>query len=89
MWGYLYAEESCASATQRYAWAESKPYVLIYEPARGVGGARSKVQSAMVFASVVVDILNRYLRPYVKKLDPSQIKVGVWKGEAATEMGRN
>ena len=35
----------------------------------------------MVFESVLVDILNRYLRPYVKRLDPSQIKVGVWKGE--------
>ena len=34
----------------------------------------------MVFESVLVDILNRYLRPYVKRLDPSQIKVGVWKG---------
>lgn len=41
----------------------------------------------MVFASVVVDILNRYLRPYVKKLDPSQIKLGVWKGEAANRAG--
>ena len=30
---------------------------------------------------MLVDILNRYLRPYVKRLDPSQIKVGVWKGE--------
>ena len=37
----------------------------------------------MVFESVLVDILNRYLRPYVKRLDPSQIKVGVWKGEIA------
>lgn len=47
-----------------------------------------RVESAiMVFASVVVDILNRYLRPYVKKLDPSQIKLGVWKGEAATGVG--
>jgi vacuolar protein sorting-associated protein 13A/C len=36
----------------------------------------------MVFESVLVDILNRYLRPYVKRLDPSQIKVGVWKGHA-------
>ena len=37
----------------------------------------------MVFESVVVDILNRYLKPYVKKLDTSQLKVGVWKGEQA------
>ena len=35
----------------------------------------------MVFESVVVDILNRYLKPYVKRLDTSQLKVGVWKGE--------
>ena len=38
----------------------------------------------MVFESMLVDILNRYLRPYVKRLDPSQIKVGVWKGEGRT-----
>ena len=34
----------------------------------------------MVFESVVVELLNRYLKPYVKKLDTSQLKVGVWKG---------
>ena len=34
----------------------------------------------MVFESLVVDILNRFLKPYVKKLDTSQLKVGVWKG---------
>ena len=37
----------------------------------------------MVFESVLVDILNRYLKPYVKKLDSSQLKLGAWKGEAA------
>ena len=36
----------------------------------------------MVFESVVIELLNRYLKPYVKKLDTSQLKVGVWKGEA-------
>lgn len=35
----------------------------------------------MVFESVVIELLNRYLKPYVKKLDTSQLKVGVWKGE--------
>ena len=35
----------------------------------------------MVFESVLVDVLNKYLKPYVKKLDTSQLKIGVWKGE--------
>ena len=35
----------------------------------------------MVFESVVIELLNRYLKPYVKRLDTSQLKVGVWKGE--------
>jgi len=35
----------------------------------------------MVFESVVVELLNRFLKPYVKKLDTSQLKVAVWKGE--------
>ena len=29
----------------------------------------------------MVELLNRYLKPYVKKLDTSQLKVAVWKGE--------
>ena len=37
-------------------------------------------RESMVFESLLVDILNRYLRPYVKHLDTSQLKVGVWKG---------
>ena len=42
----------------------------------------------MVFESLVVDVLNkyvldRYLKPFVKKLDTSQLKVGVLKGEFA------
>lgn len=47
-------------------------------------GAEAEQWAEMVFESVLVDILNRYLRPYVKRLDPSQIKVGVWKGELAS-----
>ena len=39
----------------------------------------------MVFESVVVELLNRYLKPYVKKLDTSQLKVAVWKGIADTK----
>ena len=35
----------------------------------------------MVLESLLVDILNRYLKPYVKKLDTSQLRVGVWKGK--------
>jgi len=34
----------------------------------------------MVFESVIVDILNKYLKPYVKRLDSSQLNLGVWKG---------
>ena len=41
----------------------------------------------MVFESVVVDVLNGYLKPYVKKLDTSQLKVGVWKGELSMLSG--
>ena len=36
-----------------------------------------------MFESVLVDVLNKYLKPYVKKLDTSQLKIGVWKGELA------
>lgn len=34
----------------------------------------------MVFESLVVDLLNKYLGPYVKNLDPSQLKIGIWGG---------
>ena len=30
--------------------------------------------------SILADILNRYLKPYVKKLDTSQLRLGIWKG---------
>lgn len=42
----------------------------------------------MVFESVVVEFLNRFLKPYVKKLDTSQLKVGVWKGELVLLKGQ-
>lgn len=38
----------------------------------------------MVFESVIVDILNKYLKPYVQRLDSSQLNLGVWKGAPYT-----
>lgn len=35
----------------------------------------------MVFEGVLVGVLNHFLRPYVKNLDPSQLKVAIWSGE--------
>ena len=40
----------------------------------------------MVFESVLADVLNRFLKPYVKKLDTSQLKLGIWGGNAHTLM---
>ncbi|XP_061671891.1 vacuolar protein sorting-associated protein 13A isoform X2 [Syngnathoides biaculeatus] len=37
----------------------------------------------MVFESVVVDVLNRFLGGYVVNLDSSQLKLGIWGGDAA------
>ena len=34
----------------------------------------------MVFESLLVEVLNRFLGPYVKNLDASQLKVGIWGG---------
>lgn len=34
----------------------------------------------MVFEGILVDVLNRVLGPYVKNLDASQLKVGIWGG---------
>lgn len=34
----------------------------------------------MVFEGILVDVLNRFLGPYVKNLDASQLKVGIWGG---------
>lgn len=42
----------------------------------------------MVFESVVVDVLNRFLGDYVVNLDTSQLSLGIWKGnEAAATSG--
>lgn len=46
-------------------------------------GVRSRVNAAtaaMVFEGILVDILNRFLGPYVKNLDASQLRVGIWGG---------
>ncbi|GAB1302254.1 Vacuolar protein sorting-associated protein 13A [Apodemus speciosus] len=37
----------------------------------------------MVFESVVVDVLNRFLGDYVVNLDESQLSLGIWKGAVA------
>ncbi|KAM5300320.1 intermembrane lipid transfer protein VPS13A isoform 2-T2 [Ctenodactylus gundi] len=37
----------------------------------------------MVFESVVVDVLNRFLGDYVVNLDTSQLSLGIWKGAVA------
>lgn len=34
----------------------------------------------MVFESLVVDVLNRFLGDYVVNLDGSQLSLGIWKG---------
>ncbi|XP_077417334.1 intermembrane lipid transfer protein VPS13A isoform X1 [Vanacampus margaritifer] len=37
----------------------------------------------MVFESLVVDVINRFLGDYVVNLDSSQLKLGIWGGDAA------
>ncbi len=37
----------------------------------------------MVFESVVVDVLNRFLGDYVVNLDSSQLSLGIWGGKRA------
>lgn len=37
--------------------------------------------SAMVFESLVSDLLNRFIGDYVENLDKSQLKIGIWGGE--------
>ncbi|XP_071825694.1 intermembrane lipid transfer protein VPS13A-like isoform X3 [Apostichopus japonicus] len=39
----------------------------------------------MVFESLVVDLLNRFLGPYVENLDASQLKLGIWSGDAVLQ----
>lgn len=37
----------------------------------------------MVFESIVVDVLNRFLGDYVENLNRSQLKLGIWGGKCA------
>ncbi|XP_072019770.1 intermembrane lipid transfer protein VPS13A-like [Amphiura filiformis] len=39
----------------------------------------------MVFESLVVDLLNRFLGAYVDNLDPKQLKIGIWGGDVVLE----
>ena len=36
----------------------------------------------MVFESIVVDLVNRYLGDFIENLDTSQLKIGIWGGKA-------
>lgn len=42
----------------------------------------------MVFESLVVDVLNRFLGDYVVNLDSSQLKLGIWGGKQTPVLGR-
>lgn len=35
----------------------------------------------MVFESIVVDLINKYLGDFVENLDKSQLKLGIWGGK--------
>ncbi|XP_063952525.1 intermembrane lipid transfer protein VPS13A-like isoform X3 [Lytechinus pictus] len=39
----------------------------------------------MVFESLVADLLNRFLGPYVENLDASQLKLGIWSGDVVLQ----
>ncbi|XP_033127425.1 vacuolar protein sorting-associated protein 13A-like [Anneissia japonica] len=39
----------------------------------------------MVFESLVVDLLNRFLGPYVENLNKNSLKLGIWSGDAVLE----
>lgn len=41
----------------------------------------------MVLEGVLVDLLNRFLGPYVKNLDASQLSVGIWGGACVRPAG--
>ena len=36
----------------------------------------------MVFEGVLAAVINRFLGPYVKNLDASQLNVGIWSGKS-------
>lgn len=40
----------------------------------------------MVFESVVVDVLNRFLGDYVVNLDSSQLQLGIWGGKPEAKL---
>ena len=40
-----------------------------------------QASSKMVFESIVVDLINRYVGQFVENLDTSQLKIGIWGGE--------
>lgn len=42
----------------------------------------------MVFESLVVDVLNRFLGDYVVNLDSSQLKLGIWGGKQTPLLAR-
>ncbi len=35
----------------------------------------------MVFESLVVDLVNKYLGDFIENLDKSQLKIGIWGGK--------
>nr|CAB3267621.1 vacuolar protein sorting-associated protein 13A-like [Phallusia mammillata] len=39
----------------------------------------------MVFESLVVELMNKYLGEYIENLDASQLKLGIWGGDAVLE----
>lgn len=42
----------------------------------------------MVFESLVVDLINKYLGDYVENLDRSQLKLGIWGGKFVDKVNR-
>ena len=38
----------------------------------------------MVFESLVVDLINKYLGDFVENLDKSQLKIGIWGGNLSS-----
>lgn len=50
-------------------------------------GRRRRPEDRMVFESLVVDVLNRFLGDYVVNLDSSQLKLGIWGGTGLARRG--
>lgn len=53
-----------------------------------VGLSPSLYPFAMVFESVVADLLNRFLGDYVENLNKSQLKLGIWGGKGRRGGGK-